>query len=73
MIRLVGVITASDSRTGKYAAATDNAISSVGKVILSGVVDNSKLIPMWLSWLPTTADDVESKVIYGQLCDLIER
>jgi hypothetical protein len=54
---------------------TENAIAAVGKICLyqSGAVDVSKVLPVWLSWLPVLEDKVESLVTYGQLCTFVER
>jgi len=66
------VINHPDSRNEDNILATENAISAVGKIILSGFSGAPKLIPVWLNWLPTTDDKEESKIIYGNLCTLIE-
>jgi len=72
--RLSQVILSVDSRGEDYAGPTENAIAAVGKICQyhSNSVDVSKVLPVWLSWLPVTVDEVESKVTYAQLCSFIE-
>lgn len=70
--RLISVINQQDSRSDTYVNATENAISSVGKITKLGLVDASKILPMWLSWLPVVEDTIESKVTYSMLCDFVE-
>jgi hypothetical protein len=72
--RLTQVITLPDARTDDWVSATENAISAIGKICVyqAGAVDVSKMLPMWFSWLPVTADNIEAKVTYGQLCSFIE-
>jgi hypothetical protein len=72
--RLTQIISLPDGRTDDWISATENAIAAIGKICVfqSGAVDVSKLLPMWFSWLPVTADNIEAKVTYGQLCSFIE-
>ena len=72
--RLTQMITQADSRSDKYVMATENAIGAVAKILLyqSKAIDISKVLPIWLSWLPVKEDNVESKVTYGNLLNLIE-
>jgi len=72
--RLSHVITLPDARTPEFICPTENAIAAVGKLcqFQSQFVDLSKVLPVWLSWLPVKEDDIESKVTYGQLCTFIE-
>jgi len=72
--RLTQVVLLPDSRDSTFGAPTDNAIAAVGKVIKfhSNVVDVSKVLPLWLSWLPVKQDPVESKITYNLLCDWVE-
>lgn len=72
---LLSVITKPDSRDEDNAPPTENAISSVGKIIvyqeseLGG--DVPELLKLWLSWLPIEIDDIEAKAVHKHLCNLI--
>eukprot|EP01121_Diplochlamys_sp_Union-15-3_P011705 TRINITY_DN3423_c0_g1_i1.p1 TRINITY_DN3423_c0_g1~~TRINITY_DN3423_c0_g1_i1.p1 ORF type:complete len:876 (-),score=130.93 TRINITY_DN3423_c0_g1_i1:36-2663(-) len=72
--KLLSVINDPKSRTDNYGTPTDNAISSIAKIIkFQGKhVNVNQLLPQWLSWLPTTDDPIECIVVHGQLCDFIE-
>jgi len=63
-----------DSRTKENGMATDNAISSIGKIAQSqsNVIDPVALFALWLSYLPIFHDKEESKIVYSQLCSLVE-
>jgi len=73
---LITIICKKDSRNKTLASSTENAISSIGKIIqfrydLLG--DKlGELIKGWLSWLPLEDDIGEAKLVHKQLCDLIE-
>jgi len=73
---LIGIITKPDSRNKSFASSTENAISSVGKIIqFQTSFLNEKLpevIKLWLSWLPLQIDLIEAKLVHKQLCTLIE-
>lgn len=72
---LLSVITKPDSREDDNAPPTENAISSVGKIIvfqepeLGG--DVPELMKLWLSWLPIEVDEIEAKAVHKHLCNLI--
>jgi len=61
---------------------TDNAISSVGRIInchgeLLSQTDNptyhlSRLLPLWLSWLPIRNDGEEAQFVHALLCTFVE-
>jgi len=72
--RLLAVITHSESRSEDNVNATENAISSLGKIIRfhAKSIDETKLLDAWLSFLPVSEDKVESAVIYSLLCWFIE-
>jgi hypothetical protein len=72
--RLTTVIRSQDATSRTYVYSTENAISSVGKICRyqAQVVNNSQLLPLWLSMLPTTKDKSESPLIYDNLCYFIE-
>jgi hypothetical protein len=69
---LIQVITSKDSRSEKYAAPTENAISSIGRILryqsdqLGDRV--AELTNMWVSWLPITTDDEEARTVHELLC-----
>jgi hypothetical protein len=72
--RLVELINAPDSRDEDNESATENAISAVGKICRfhPDQVNLEQLLPMWLSWLPLTADCMEAKAMHAQLLTYIE-
>jgi len=73
---LVKVITSKDARGEEYGESTDNAISSVGKIIKIFAKYNAKalpeVMPMWLSWLPAKTDEEEAPVVHSMLLDFLE-
>eukprot|EP01123_Difflugia_compressa_P007967 TRINITY_DN225_c0_g1_i1.p1 TRINITY_DN225_c0_g1~~TRINITY_DN225_c0_g1_i1.p1 ORF type:complete len:1096 (-),score=260.74 TRINITY_DN225_c0_g1_i1:411-3698(-) len=74
---LLKVITAHGSRDDeKTAPPTENAISSIGKIIQyqSDVVSDKlpMLVDAWVSWLPIEVDVIEAKVVHQQLCEFIK-
>jgi len=73
---LIKVINEPGSREEKAAPPTENAISSVGKIIqYQGDVLADKLgnlVDMWVSWLPLEVDIIEAKVVHNQLCHFIK-
>ena len=72
--RLTALINHPGSREEENAYATENGISSLGKICkhLPQFVNTTELLPLWVSWLPVQYDKVESRVIYGLLCEFIE-
>lgn len=73
---LVQVITQPGSRVDRNAPPTENAISSVGKIILYQTAEVQEklgeIINMWVNWLPVTVDYIEAKVVHEQLLTLIK-
>jgi len=74
---LIQVINQPGSREDeKSAPPTENAISSVGKIIqyqgdvLAGKL--AQLVETWLGWLPIEVDVIEAKVVHNQLCHFIK-
>lgn len=60
----------------KSAPPTENAISSIGKIIqfqTSCFTGNElqDLVNLWISWLPIEYDEVEAKALHLQFCQLI--
>lgn len=71
--RLAQIIGGIGSRDEENIYATENAISALGKVIKTTNFKANELLPLWLSYLPTSADKVEAVVINNMLCDFVER
>jgi len=71
---LMRIVSAPDSREEENLFATENAISSVGKIIKYSPsnLNLTELIPMWLSWLPIWEDKDEMESVYGFFCELLE-
>jgi len=74
---LIKVINEPGSREDeKTAPPTENAISSVGKIIQyqgDCIVDMlGALVDAWVSWLPIEIDVIEAKVVHYQLCHFIK-
>ncbi len=64
-----------DARGDTYLAPTENAISSVAKIVQfhPSAVDPAAVLPTWLTWLPVEEDKIESKATYSQLCTFVEK
>eukprot|EP01114_Cavostelium_apophysatum_P016598 TRINITY_DN4762_c0_g1_i1.p1 TRINITY_DN4762_c0_g1~~TRINITY_DN4762_c0_g1_i1.p1 ORF type:complete len:1093 (-),score=369.83 TRINITY_DN4762_c0_g1_i1:62-3340(-) len=73
--RLTQMIVMPGSRTPEFAGPTENAISSVAKILKHHPtrVDVAKAFPAWLSWLPVNTDKIESAVTYSHLCEFLEQ
>jgi hypothetical protein len=73
---LLEIISQPNSRNKTYASSTENAISSVGKIIKfqPQLLGNKlpEVVRLWLSWLPLEIDIIEAKVVHRQLCELIQ-
>eukprot|EP00741_Cyanophora_paradoxa_P006672 tig00001030_g6453.t1 len=76
LMRLNAVITAPDSRSKENGSATDNAISAVGKIVegqgAAGGLDVNAVLTAWVNYMPLTSDHEEARLVYRQLCTLIE-
>eukprot|EP01126_Amoeba_proteus_P040664 TRINITY_DN4345_c0_g1_i9.p1 TRINITY_DN4345_c0_g1~~TRINITY_DN4345_c0_g1_i9.p1 ORF type:complete len:251 (+),score=76.36 TRINITY_DN4345_c0_g1_i9:275-1027(+) len=72
---LVSVISQPDSREEQNVTATENAISSVGKILqfqwLKLGDDVPNLMRMWVNWLPLKEDEVEAQVVHEQLISFV--
>eukprot|EP01130_Rhizamoeba_saxonica_P013734 TRINITY_DN589_c0_g2_i1.p1 TRINITY_DN589_c0_g2~~TRINITY_DN589_c0_g2_i1.p1 ORF type:complete len:1097 (-),score=272.59 TRINITY_DN589_c0_g2_i1:62-3352(-) len=72
---LISVISAEGSRNMTNGAATENAISSVGKILKNHSYllgdQLTEIMRMWLSWLPLEIDEIEAKVVHEQLTNFI--
>jgi len=66
----------STPRSSEFVYATENAISSVGKIIFAQAdyLGNSLpgIVSTWLSHLPLEVDEVEGRVIHDLLCDMCQ-
>ena len=71
---LLQAISNPEARIVENTCATENAISAVTKILKynKGTLNDSEILPHWLSWLPVWEDEDEAKHIYGYLCDLVE-
>jgi len=78
--RLVAVAQDKDAKkTPNHAYASENAASSMGKIIRyqTSAIDPqntqlSALLSLWLSLLPVNTDKLESKIVYDHLCFFYE-
>lgn len=63
-----------DSRSDLNNLATENAISSVTKIMQynNSHLNVNEIIPVWFSWLPAWEDESELPYIYNFLLMLIE-
>lgn len=55
--------------------ATDNAVSSVGRICATfgAMIDLNSILPAWLHLLPLESDEEEGLVVYSNLCNFIEQ
>jgi len=76
---LMSIINAADSRSDDNSAVTENAISSVTKILElmthrhSGETHPQAfgMLGHWLDWLPLTQDYIEAKVVHAKLCEFL--
>ncbi|CAM9202575.1 unnamed protein product [Chrysoparadoxa australica] len=63
-------------RGGDAVYVVENAVSALGKLCtipeLQQHVDRAKILPLWLSKLPLSEDEVEARSTNKLLCDLVE-
>jgi hypothetical protein len=73
--QLVRIISAPESRDDDNGPATDNAISSIGKICLyqADKVDAAALLPQFVNWLPLEHDQEEATKVHKMLCQFIAR
>jgi hypothetical protein len=76
--RLLTVIKAPDSRKDNNAFPTDNAISSLGKILFfhSQTIPQNEFLDLlvhWLNFLPVVDDEIEAPHVHRLLCDFLER
>ncbi|PHT40214.1 hypothetical protein CQW23_19068, partial [Capsicum baccatum] len=55
--------------------AYDSAVSALGRICLfhHDSIDSAQVFHTWLNCLPIKADVLETKVVYDQLCSMVER
>ena len=73
---LAAVIQAPDSRTDENVNATENAISSLGKLCefqRNVIPGPESVVPQWLQCLPLTEDKVEARAVHEQLVRMLEK
>ena len=65
---------APDCRGEDSEAATDNAVSALGKICehQQGAVDVGQLLPRWLAYLPVRNDKEEAAACHLQLANLLQ-
>lgn len=69
------MISAEGSREPENVNPTENAISSVTKILKynsSAIPNLDEVIRVWFSWLPVVEDQDEAPHVYGYFCDLIQ-
>lgn len=57
---LVSIILSEDARDPNFTETTDNAICAFGKLLLYQQADLENLLPLWLSWLPLSTEELEA-------------
>lgn len=73
---LLAVVRAPGARQDEEEAATDNAVSALGKALLyrpAAVGSYPALLDTWVGYLPVRADTVEANVVHRQFCTLLEQ
>ena len=73
---LAAVIQAPNARDDENVNATENAISSLGKICefqRAALPSPEAVVPQWLSCLPLTEDKVEARLVHDQLVRLLEK
>eukprot|EP00884_Botryococcus_braunii_P020479 jgi/Botrbrau1/7114/Bobra.0165s0131.1 len=71
---MVDILSQPDARSEEKGNVTDNAASSLGKVLEyhSNIADEN-LASTWLRMLPLTHDTVEARIVHDQLLRLVEK
>lgn len=73
--RTLAIITAPDARTEDNAMATDNAVSTLGKIVQhhADTIDSAAALEVWVNALPLKADFAEAEVQHSMLVKLLEQ
>lgn len=68
-------IAASDARSEENINATENAVSTLGKLCkyvgTAAQLDTARLLTTWLANLPLSEDEMEAEASYSLLCDFV--
>lgn len=74
---LVNVINQPDSRQDRNTTPTENAISSIGKILLfqADVIQEKMpdLVDLFVNWMPISVDWLEARVVHQQLIEMLRR
>jgi len=75
---LLQVITATGSRNEENGPATDNAISSLGRICRScykdpPIIQGKNMLELWLRMLPLKDDEEEASSVVTMLCDFVDQ
>jgi len=72
--QLHAVVAAQGSREEENKEATDNAIDAIGRICKhhAATVDTAQVLPVWVAWLPLTADEECAQASHAMLAELIE-
>jgi len=75
LLRLGEVCAAPGAREEENLTATENAISSVGRICITfpHLANLDQILPGWLHQLPITEDEEEAVVVLKNLCSFIEQ
>jgi len=68
------VIQQPNSRVEDNIDPTENAISAILKIVIGQPtrVNPAEILPVWLTYLPITGDEVEAQFVYEHLCTMLE-
>jgi len=74
LLALQACVSHKDANKGDNRAATDNAVSAVGKIAeyCSMACNPSDVLGQWLHFLPLKSDREEARIVHEQLCRLLE-
>lgn len=70
---MVDVILSETARDKDLTEITDNAICAFGKVLMYQQTDQENLLPLWLSWLPLSAEELEASQCHAIFAGFLEQ
>eukprot|EP00735_Rhodelphis_limneticus_P008844 TRINITY_DN2321_c0_g1::TRINITY_DN2321_c0_g1_i1::g.20738::m.20738 TRINITY_DN2321_c0_g1::TRINITY_DN2321_c0_g1_i1::g.20738 ORF type:complete len:1078 (+),score=394.95,sp/Q8BKC5/IPO5_MOUSE/35.22/0.0,HEAT/PF02985.17/3.9e+03,HEAT/PF02985.17/7.7,HEAT/PF02985.17/2.6e+03,HEAT/PF02985.17/4.8e+03,HEAT/PF02985.17/0.24,HEAT/PF02985.17/6e-06,HEAT/PF02985.17/0.067,HEAT/PF02985.17/3.5e+02,HEAT/PF02985.17/1.7,HEAT/PF02985.17/0.053,HEAT/PF02985.17/6e+02,HEAT_2/PF13646.1/1.2e+02,HEAT_2/PF13646.1/14,HEAT_2/PF13646. len=75
LMKINALVSHPEARKDANGAATDNAISALGKICeyQDGRVDSASLWPTFLNYLPLRHDVAEARMVHNQLVALVEK